>query len=98
MTKFTWPRLASLLALTFATTLATGQARADSNPDAAAELARARELKSHGDFKKACKAYQRASELAHGQSASSLIGLSDCFIRQTEGDKAIAAARQALAV
>src|ERR1700710_786781 len=99
MMKITWPRLASLLVLPLAMTLATEPARADAPADAASELARARQLEAQGGHaKEACKAYQHASELAHGQSAPSLLGLSGCFTQQKEGDKAVAASRQALAV
>jgi TonB family protein len=99
MTKITWFRITSLLALPLAMTLASGPARAEVPADAAAELARARQLEARGGFaKEACKAYQHASELAHGQSAPSLLGLSGCFTQQKEGDKAVAASRQALAV
>jgi TonB family protein len=99
MTKITGYRFASLLALPLAMTLATGPARAEVPADAAAELARARQLEARGGFaKQACEAYQHASDLAHGQSALSLLGMSGCFTRQKEGAKAVAAARQALAV
>jgi hypothetical protein len=99
MAKDTCFWLASILALPFAVALASGQASAaDSKTGAAAELQRARELDSRGDHKKACKAYLHASELAQGQWAPSLIGLSDCYTQSKERDKAIAAARQALAV
>jgi hypothetical protein len=77
MTKITWPRLASLLALPLALTLASAPARAEVPADAAAELARARQLETQGGFdKQACEAYQHASDLAHGQSALSLLGMS----------------------
>jgi TonB family protein len=98
MMKITTFRLGSLLALPFAMTLASGPARAGSPADVAAELARARALQVQGKSKAACKTYQHASELAHGQSAPSWIGLSGCFTQLKEGDKAVAAARQALAV
>jgi TonB family protein len=99
MTKITRSRLASLLALPLAMALASGPARAEVPPDAAAELARARQLEAQGGFaKQACAAYQHASELAHGQSSASFLGLSGCFTRQKEGAKAVAASRQALAV
>jgi TonB family protein len=77
--------------------LASGQVHADSKADAAAELARARDLDSHGDHKNACKAYQHASELAQGRSVPSLIGLSNCYSQVKDAAQAIATARQALA-
>ncbi len=98
MTKITWSHLASLLALPLAMTLASGPARAEVPADAAAELTRARGLQAQGNSKEACRAYQHASELAHGQSSPSLLGLSGCYTQQKEGNKAVAAARQALAV
>ncbi len=99
MTKITWPHLASLLALSLALTLASSPARAEVPADAAAELARARQLEAQrGQDKQACAAYQHASELAHGQSAPAFLGMSGCLTRQKEGAKAVAAARQALAV
>jgi len=79
-------------------TLASGPARAEAPADAAAELARAQGFAAQGNSREACRAYQRASELAHGQSSPSLLGLSGCFTQLKEGDKAVAAARQALAV
>ncbi len=98
MTKLTHPRLA-LLALPLAMALFSGPAWAEVPADAAAELARARQLEAQGGFdKQACAAYQHASELAHGQSAPAFLGMSGCFTRQKEGAKAVAAARQALAV
>lgn len=98
MTKISLSQLAPLLALPLAMTLASGPARAEVPADAAAELARARQLEAQRNSREACRAYQRASELAHGQSSPSLLGLSDCFTQLKEGDKAVAAARQALAV
>jgi TonB family protein len=93
MTKNIGFRLVTMLALA----LASGQVHADSKADAVAELARARDLDSHGDHKKACKAYQHASELAEGKSAASLIGLSNCYSQVKDAEQAIATARQALA-
>ncbi len=98
MTKIPWPRLASLLALPLALTLASAPVRAEVPADAAAELARARQLETRQHVKEACKAYLHASELAHGQSSPSFLGLSRCFSRLKEGDKAVAMARRALAV
>jgi TonB family protein len=92
-------RLVSLLALVIATALSSGPARADSQPAAVArELERARALASQGDQRNACKAYSRASELAQGKSAPSLIGVSHCYTQIKDGDKAVTTARQALAV
>jgi TonB family protein len=91
-------RLAALLALPLAITLASGPARADSAADLAAELERARQLQVQGKAKEACQAYQHASELAHGRSVPSWLGLSGCFTQLKEGDKAVAMARQAVAV
>jgi TonB family protein len=76
---------------------ASGTARADSQADVAAELAKARELSSRGDQRNACKAFQHASELAQGKSAASLLGLANCYSEVKDADKAIATARQALA-
>ena len=98
MRQITRFHLAPLLALPLAMTLASGPARADSPADAAAELARAQGFAAQGNSREACRAYERASELAHGQSSPSLLGLSGCYTQLKEGDKAIAAARQALAV
>jgi TonB family protein len=93
-------RICSGLVAVLALTLVAGPAHADSkaDADAAAELARAKDLDSHGDHRNACKAYQHASELAQGRSTASLIGLSYCHTQAKEGDKAVAVARQALAV
>jgi TonB family protein len=91
--KSTCFALVALLALT----LVAGPGRADSKTDAAAELARARDLDSHGDHKNACRAYQHASELAEGKSAASLIGLSNCYSQVKDAERAIATARRALA-
>jgi tetratricopeptide (TPR) repeat protein len=99
MTKNAPVRLVSLLALVVALALSAGPARADSQTTAVAqELERARGLASHGDQRNACKAYQHASELAQGKSAASLLGLSSCYSEVKDADKAIATARQALAV
>src|SRR5436305_11991593 len=98
MTKSIWFGLFSMLALILAAAFAPGAVRADSKADVAAEVARARDLFARGDYRKACKAYQHASELAQGQSTPSLIGLSGCYVQLKEGDKAVAAARQAVAV
>ncbi len=95
MMRITW--LPALLTLSLALTLASSPARAEVPADAAAELARARALESQRNSKEACRAYQRSSELAHGQSAPSLIGLSSCYTQVNDRDKAVAAARQALA-
>ncbi|HEY0557164.1 MAG TPA: energy transducer TonB [Thermoanaerobaculia bacterium] len=94
MTKSIWFGLFSMLVLA----LASGQVHADSKADAEAELKRARDLDSRGDHKKACKAFQHAGELAQGQSAPIWIGLSDCYLQDKNVDKAVAAARQAVAV
>ena len=91
--KSTCFALVALLALT----LVAGPGRADSKTDAAAELARARDLDSHGDSKNACRAYQHASELAEGKSAASLLGLSKCYSQVKDAKQAIETARQALA-
>jgi hypothetical protein len=92
-------RLFSLLAPIIALALASGPARADSQAAAVAqELERARALASRQDHKNACKAYSRANELAGGKSAPSLIGVANCYKQTKEGDKAVATARQALAV
>jgi TonB family protein len=93
MTKSTCFGLVALLALT----LVAGPARADSQADVAAQLAKARELSSRGDQRNACRAFQHASELAQGKSAASLLGLSSCYSDVKDADKAIATARQALA-
>ena len=98
MTKDIGFRFASILVLPLAMGLATGPVHADSKADVAAELRKAQELEARGKFPKACKAYQHASEMAQGQSAPSLIGLSKCYTQQNERDKAVATARQALAV
>ena len=59
----------------------------------------ARQLDAQGGHdKEACAAYQHASDLANGQSAPALLGLSGCFTQRKEGAKAVAAARQALTV
>lgn len=75
--------------------LAAGTARAD---DVARELEKARLLSAGQDFRNACKAYTKANELAHGKSAPSLIGLSDCYTQIKDYDKAVETARQAVAV
>ncbi len=75
--------------------LSAGTARAD---DVARELERARQLYAGQDFRNACKAYMKANELAHGKSAPSLIGLSDCYTQVKDRDKAVETARQAVAV
>lgn len=99
MTQITWFRMTPLLALALAITFASGPARAEFPADAAAELARARQLEAQGGHaKEACEAFLHASELAHGRSSSSLLGLSRCFTRLKEGNKAVAMARRALAV
>jgi TonB family protein len=97
MTKNAPVRLVSLLALVVALALSAGPARAETTA-VAQELERARGLASHGDQRNACKAYQHASELAQGKSAASLLGLSSCYSQVKDADKAIATARQALAV
>jgi TonB family protein len=91
-------RLVSALALPVLLVVLSGAARADSTDDVANELERARQLVSRQDFLNACKAYTKADELAQGKSAPSLIGLSDCYTRVRDRDKAVEAARQALAV
>lgn len=79
--------------------LSAGTARAGDKPDAVAkELEKARLLFSRKDFRNACRAYTKANELAQGKSAPSLIGLSDCYTQVKDVDKAVEAARQALAV
>jgi TonB family protein len=91
-------RFLALFAM-LALALSTGTARAGDQPDAVAkELEKARLLFSRKDFQNACRAYTKANELAQGKSAPSLIGLSDCYTRVKDGDKAVEAARQALAV
>jgi TonB family protein len=91
--------LVSLLVLLLAmTVLFPGQARADVQADVQAELAKAQKLYSAGDYREACRAYQRADELAQGKSSPSLIGLSDCYEQVKDEEKSLAAARQALAV
>lgn len=89
------PLLAFLLVLT---ALSPGRARADLQADAQAELEKAHKLLSTHDYRGACKAYERASELSQGKSALSLIGLSDCYRLIKDEEKALTAARQALAV
>ena len=91
-------RLFSLLALVIALALSSGPALADSQADVARELERARVLDSRGDQQNACKAYSRANELAEGKSSPSLIGVANCYKQAKDGDKAVATARQALAV
>jgi hypothetical protein len=71
---------------------ASGTARADLQADVAAELAKARDLSARGDQRNACKTYQHASELAQGKSAASLLGLSSCYSKVKDADKAVAAA------
>lgn len=75
--------------------LSAGTARAD---DVARELEKARRLFAGQDFRNACKAYTKANDLAQGKSAPSLIGLSDCYTQIKDQNKAVEAARQAVAV
>jgi TonB family protein len=89
------PLLAFLLVMT---ALSPGWARAEVQADVQAELERAHKLLSTHDYRGACKAYERASELSQGKSALILIGLSDCYRLIMDEEKALAAARQALAV
>lgn len=91
-------RLFSLLAPVIALALSSGPALADSQADVARELERARALASRQDQRNACKAFSRANELAGGKSVPSLIGVANCYKQAKEGDKAVAAARQAVAV
>jgi len=92
-------RLFSLPALVIALALSSGPALADSQPAAVTrELEKARVLDSRGDQRNACKAYSRANELAGGKSSPSLIGVANCYKQIKDGDKAVATARQALAV
>jgi TonB family protein len=98
MTKITGSHLASLLALPLALTLASSPARAESPADVAAELARARGLQAQGNSKEACRAFQHADELAQGKSSPSLVGLAGCYSQIKQEDKAVAVARQAVAV
>lgn len=99
MAQSTRVRLVSLLALLLAmTALTPGRARADVQADVQAELAKAQQLYSTGDYREACRAYQRADELAQGKSSPSLVGLSDCYAQVKDEEKSLAAARQALAV
>lgn len=99
MMKDACVRLLSLPSLVIALALSSGPARADSQAAAVTqELERARTLGSRGDQRNACKAYSRATELAQGKSAPSLIGVANCYLQAKEGDKAAATARQALAV
>ncbi|HTG31634.1 MAG TPA: energy transducer TonB [Thermoanaerobaculia bacterium] len=91
--------LLSLPSLVIALALSSGPARADSPPATVAqELERARSLASHGDQQNACRAYSRANELAEGKSSPSLIGVANCYKEAKDGAKAVATARQALAV
>jgi TonB family protein len=91
--------LLSLPSLVIALALSSGPAHADSQAaPVTRELEQARALASQGDQRNACKAYSRASELAQGKSAPSLIGVSNCYTQTEDRDKAIATARQALAV
>ncbi|HEY2290778.1 MAG TPA: energy transducer TonB [Thermoanaerobaculia bacterium] len=100
MAQSTRVRLVSLLILLLAmTTLSPAQARADVQADVQAQLEKAQQLYSAGNYRGACKAYQRADELAQGKSSPSLIGLSDClYIQDNDAVKSLVAARQALAV
>lgn len=99
MTQSTRTPLVSLLAfLLVMAALAPGRARADVQTDVQAELEKARQLSSARDNRGACKAYQRANELAQGKSSASLIGLSYCFTELKEWAKAMEMARQARAV
>lgn len=99
MTQNTRVRLVSLLALLLAmTALAPGRARADVQADVQAQLDKARQLSSAGDDREACRAYQRADELAQGKSSPSLVGLSGCYEQVKDEERSLAAARQALAV
>ena len=99
MTQSTCIRLASLLAFFLVmTALSPGRAHADVQTDIQAELEKAKQLSSARDYRGACKAYQRANELAQGKSAASLLGLSDCFTQLKERAKALEMARQARAV
>lgn len=92
-------RLVSLLAfLVVLTALSPSRARADVQTDVQSELEKAKKLSSARDYRNACKAYQRANDLAQGKSAASLIGLSACYVQVKDEEKALAAARQALAV
>lgn len=99
MAKSTCVRLVSPLAfLLMMTALSPGQARADAQADVQAELAKAHQFWTAKDYRNACKAYQRANELAQGKSVPSLLGLSTCFTDLKEGAKAVEMARQARAV
>jgi len=92
-------RLLALPALVIALALASGPAFADSQPAAVTrELEKARVFDSRRDQQNACKAYSRANELAGGKSSLSLIGVAHCYKQIKDGDKAVATARQALAV
>jgi TonB family protein len=89
-------RLLALPALVIA--LSAEPTLADSQADVARELERARTLTLSGDQRNACQAYSRANELAGGKSSPSLIGVADCYKQIKDEEKALATARQALAV
>src|SRR3954470_11292576 len=94
MAPSTRVQLVSLLVLLLAmTALFPGQARADVQADVQAELAKAQKLYSAGNYRGACKAYQRADELAQGKSSPTLIGLSGCYTQVKDEEKSLAAAR-----
>jgi TonB family protein len=98
MAKSICVRLVPLLMFLLAVTaLSSGGARADVKADVQAELEKAKNLSSARDYRNACKAYQRASDLAQGKSAASLLGLSTCFTQLKEKGKAVETARQARA-
>lgn len=99
MVKSARVRPVSLLAFLLAmAALPPGQARADIQADVQAELERAQKLYSAGNYQEACRAYQRADELAQGKSSPSLVGLSGCYAQVKDEEQSLAAARQALAV
>lgn len=77
-------------------TLAPARAAEDAAAQVEAKVKRARELYSKGDYRDGCRAYQEAHELAQGKSVGALLGLSECFAKVSDQDKAIVAARQAI--
>lgn len=92
MAKNTRVRLVPLLAFLLATAaLAPGRARADVQADVQAELEKAQKLYAAENYQEACRAYQRADELAQGKSVRVLkeqpYGLTESAVKAVKGWK-----------
>lgn len=100
MTVRTGFYLVSVLAAALCLALPVGLARAQEPPpsDVETALRRAWVLLLKGDSRNGCKEYLRASELSHGKSVPSLIGLAGCYEKLGKADQGLDMARQARAI